>query len=68
MEFDCELVFDQFEDVMISKKMIPPFPTGTNEEVCLKVMAICDELNNKLRSFTLPLEITGILGNSDVFK
>lgn len=53
---------------MVDKKLIAPFPTGTNEESSLKVITIADELNKKIRSLQLPLEIASILGNSDTFR
>lgn len=61
-------MFDQLEQVLINPKFIPPFPAGTNEEVSLKIISTADELNAKLRALELPLEITNISGNADVFK
>lgn len=68
LKLNYELVFDQFEDVLINKKYIAPFPNGTNEEICIKIISLGDELNNILRTLELPLEITSILGNADAFK
>lgn len=68
LSLEYELYFDQFEEVMLPKKIIAPFSTGTNEESSLKVISIADELNKKLRSLELPLEITSISGNSDTFR
>lgn len=58
------LLFDQFEDVLIRKTK----ESETNEDACLKIITIADELNGKLRLLKLPLEITDISANSDVFK
>lgn len=68
LKLNYELLFDQFEEVLINKKFIAPFPNGTNEEICLKIISFGDELNNILRTLKLPLEITSILGNADAFK
>lgn len=68
LNLEYELFFSQFEDVMMLKKFVPPFPFGTNEEVSLKVISIADELGKKLRSLELPLEIASISGNANVFR
>lgn len=68
LKLEYELYYDEFEETMFSKKLVAPFPAGTNEESSLKVISTVDELNKKLRSLQLPLEITSILGSSDVFR
>lgn len=61
------LHYDEFEEVLISKKVVPSYPSGTNEETTLKIIHASDDLGKKLRALEMSLKITGVQGISDVF-
>ncbi|KAI4467643.1 nucleolar rna-associated protein [Holotrichia oblita] len=65
---NIKVVANEFERVLKLEKTIIHFPTGTNEEACLKVKHIYTDLNKMLRGLQLPLIITNIQGSSDVFS
>lgn len=61
------LHYNEFEEVLISKKVVPLYPSGTNEETTLKIIHASDDLGKKLRALEMSLKITGAQGISDVF-
>lgn len=60
-----KLHYDNFEDLIVNRKVTASYPMGTNEECCLKAIAASDELGKKLRGLEMPLAITGVQGISD---
>lgn len=63
-----KLYYDEFEEFLLNKKVVSPYPVGTNEESSLKIITIADELGQKIRSVQMSLSITGIQGVSDAFR
>lgn len=61
------LHYDEFEEALISKKVVPSYPSGTNEETTLKIIHASDNLGKQLRALEMSLKITGVQGISDVF-
>ncbi|KAL1501518.1 hypothetical protein ABEB36_006825 [Hypothenemus hampei] len=66
LKFD--IYYDEFEQFIIPRGIELPFKVGTNEEASLKVITLADELSQKLRNGQMSLNISGILGLSDVFS
>lgn len=62
-----ELYYNQFEEFLISKKVVPLYPSGTNEETSLKIIQASDDLGKKLRALDMSLKITGVQGISEAF-
>ncbi|XP_030756647.1 nucleolar protein 6 [Sitophilus oryzae] len=67
LQLKFRLYYNELEDFLINKKIKAPYPVGTNEEGCLKVINLSDELGQKIRGLQMSLSITGILGLSDTF-
>lgn len=65
---NMKIIGNQFEKVLKLQKTIIHFPTGTNEEACLKIKHMYTDLSKILRNLQLPLIITNIQGTSDVFR
>ncbi|XP_018576500.1 nucleolar protein 6 [Anoplophora glabripennis] len=63
-----KVYYDEFDEVLISKKLVPSYPSGTNEETCLRIIQASDELGKRLRALQMSLKITGIQGVSDVYN
>ncbi|GJQ76288.1 hypothetical protein Trydic_g2017 [Trypoxylus dichotomus] len=63
-----KIVSNQLEKVFKLESTIIHFPTGTNEEACLKIKHIYNDLNKILRNLQLPLIVTNIQGTSDSFS
>ncbi|KAJ8941316.1 hypothetical protein NQ318_017856 [Aromia moschata] len=59
--------YDEFEEILVSKRLVPSYPCGTNEETTLKIIQASDELGKKLRAMQMSLKITGVQGASDIF-
>lgn len=59
--------YNEFEDILISKRLVPSYPSGTNEETSLKIILAANELSKKLRELNISLKITGVQGVSDAF-
>nr|XP_023013750.1 nucleolar protein 6 [Leptinotarsa decemlineata] len=68
LDVKFSLYYDELEDVLLSKNLIPSYPSGTNEETCLKIIWACDELGKKLRSLQMSLKITEVQGIGDIFS
>ncbi|CAG9764718.1 unnamed protein product [Ceutorhynchus assimilis] len=68
LDIKFKLYYDEFEEFLLNKKVTSPYPVGTNEESCLKIIKFADELGQKLRSVQMSLSITGIQGLSDAFS
>lgn len=68
LDLKNKIYYDEFDEVLISKKLVPSYPSGTNEETCLKIIQASDELGKKLRALQMSLKITGIQGISDVYN
>ncbi|XP_022904514.2 nucleolar protein 6 [Onthophagus taurus] len=64
---NIELIGNQFEEFVADTFRKPSFPSGTNEEACLKVKHIFDDLSEKMRNLKLELTINSIQGVSPVF-
>ncbi|KAG5880576.1 hypothetical protein JTB14_002385 [Gonioctena quinquepunctata] len=54
--------YDEFEEVLLSKKLVPSYPSGSNEETTFKIIHSSDELGKKLRALQMSLKITGVQG------
>uniref|UniRef100_A0A6P7G4V1 Nucleolar protein 6 n=1 Tax=Diabrotica virgifera virgifera TaxID=50390 RepID=A0A6P7G4V1_DIAVI len=67
LQLKFKIFYDKFEDVILFKRLVPNYPSGTNEETCLKIIHASDALSKMLRMLQLPLKITGVQGVSDVF-
>ncbi|XP_072386893.1 nucleolar protein 6 [Diabrotica undecimpunctata] len=67
LQLQFKIFYDKFEDVMLFKRLVPNYPSGTNEETCLKIIHASDALSKMLRELQLSLKITGVQGASDVF-
>ncbi|XP_044265775.1 nucleolar protein 6 [Tribolium madens] len=65
---EYKLHYDEFEELLVNRKVAAPYPTGTNEDCCLRAIAASDDLGKKLRSLEMPLTITGVQGISDIFS
>ncbi|EFA06414.1 nucleolar protein 6 [Tribolium castaneum] len=65
---EYSLHYDEFEELLVNKKVTAPYPTATNEDGCVRAIAASDELGKKLRSLEMPLAITGVQGITDVFS
>lgn len=65
---ETKIVGNQFEKVLKLDNTIIHFPTGTNEEACLKIKHIYTDLDKIIRNLQLPLIITNIQGTSDSFR
>ncbi|CAG9857139.1 unnamed protein product [Phyllotreta striolata] len=63
----CRIHYDQFEEFLLCKRLVPSYPSGTNEETCLKIVLASNELGKKLRELSVSLKITGVQGVSDAF-
>lgn len=61
------LYYNEFEEVLINKKVVPSYASGTNEEMTLKIIHASDELGKKLRALEMSLKITGVQGLSNVY-
>ncbi|CAH1999447.1 unnamed protein product [Acanthoscelides obtectus] len=61
------VLYNELEDVLVSKKMVPCYPNGTNEETVLKIIHASDDLGKLLRELKMSLKITGIQGLSHGF-
>ncbi|CAH0552232.1 unnamed protein product [Brassicogethes aeneus] len=68
LSLNYKLYYDDFEDVLLTKKLITRYPIGTNEEVSLKIITTSDELGKKIRELKMSLSITGVQGVSDVYS
>ncbi|KRT80861.1 hypothetical protein AMK59_5942, partial [Oryctes borbonicus] len=62
---ELKVVGNQLEKVLKLENTIVHFPTGTNEEACLKIKHIYSDLNKILRNLELPLIITNVQATSD---
>ncbi|XP_057665867.1 nucleolar protein 6 [Diorhabda carinulata] len=67
LNMEYKMHYNEFEDVLHFKQLVPNYPNGTNEETCLKIILASDNLSKILRELPLSLKITGIQGVSDVF-
>ncbi|XP_060535133.1 nucleolar protein 6 isoform X3 [Cylas formicarius] len=61
------IYYDEFDELLVSKRVVFPYPVGTNEENCLKIVTASDRLGKIIRDFQMSLNISGIQGNSDSF-
>ncbi|CAH1153543.1 unnamed protein product [Phaedon cochleariae] len=61
------LFYNHYEDILLSKRLVPSYASGANEETSLKGTHSLDELGKILRSLQIPLKITGVQGVSDTF-
>ncbi|KAJ8917111.1 hypothetical protein NQ315_012601 [Exocentrus adspersus] len=68
LDLKSRICYNKFDDVLVSKKLVPSYPSGTNEETCLKIIQASDELGKKLRALQMSLKVTGVQGVSDVFN
>lgn len=68
LQLKFTVFYDEFEEVLINKKVVSPYVVGTNEEASLKIVGLADELAQKLRSVQMSLSITGIQGISEAFR
>ncbi|RZC39988.1 nucleolar protein 6 [Asbolus verrucosus] len=68
LNLEYKLHYDDFDDLLVNKKVTASYPMGTNEECCLKVIAASDDLGKKLRTLEMPLTITSVQGISDTFS
>ncbi|XP_066258902.1 nucleolar protein 6 [Euwallacea similis] len=68
LNLPLRLFYDEFEELLLNKKVVSSYPLGTNEEASSKIIAVADELGQKLRSTEMSLSITGIQGVSEAFK
>ncbi|XP_066143685.1 nucleolar protein 6 isoform X2 [Euwallacea fornicatus] len=68
LNLPLHLFYDEFEELLLNKKVVSPYPLGTNEEASSKIITVADELGQKLRSTEMSLNITGIQGVSEAFR
>ncbi|XP_044746051.1 nucleolar protein 6-like [Coccinella septempunctata] len=61
------LVYNEFEEVLLNRNVETWYPSGTNEETTLKIVKSSDDLGQKIRSLDMELGVSGIGGISDVF-
>nr|CAH7712161.1 unnamed protein product [Callosobruchus chinensis] len=61
------LLYNELEEVLVTKRMAACYPNGTNEETMLKIIHASDDLGKLLRALKMSLKITGIQGLSQVF-
>lgn len=67
LKINYRLVSDEFEKILKHEHLIAPFKTGTNEEATLRIKTSFVELSKKLREIKLPLSISAVQGNSEIF-
>ncbi|VEN62255.1 unnamed protein product [Callosobruchus maculatus] len=61
------LLYNELEEVLVTKRMAACYPNGTNEETMLKIIRASDDLGKLLRGLKMSLKITGIQGLSHIF-
>ncbi|KAJ8985714.1 hypothetical protein NQ317_014364 [Molorchus minor] len=67
LELKFDLHYDELEEILAIKKIVPSYPSGTNEETTLKIIQASDEIGKQLRSMQMSLKITGVQGITDTF-
>ncbi|KAF7272687.1 hypothetical protein GWI33_014551 [Rhynchophorus ferrugineus] len=65
LQLRSKIHYDEMDEFVINKRLKAPYPVGTNEETCLKAMAISDELGSMIRKTQTSLIVTAVLGVSD---
>ncbi|KAK9869244.1 hypothetical protein WA026_002994 [Henosepilachna vigintioctopunctata] len=67
LNLNYKFYYNEFEDVLLNKRINAWYPVGTNEETSLKIIRSSDKLGQKIRSLGVQLSISGIGGISDVY-
>lgn len=67
LQLKYKLFYNKFDSFVQHSSLALPYPSGTNEEMTMRVIKTSDDLENKLRTLELPLKIVGVQGASDIF-